>query len=100
QTLVNRRHLDYSGCPVTFYRANYTTIFPSYEDGMKSFLIGLGLGVGLGILFAPMSGEETRNNLSDRANDLANSARETYEQSRDRVQRGVESIRNTTERTM
>ena len=31
---------------------------------MKSFLIGLGLGVGLGILFAPMSGEETRNNLS------------------------------------
>jgi len=67
---------------------------------MKSFLIGLGLGVGLGMLFAPMSGEETRNNLADRANDLASSARETYEQNRDRVQRGMESIRSTAERAM
>jgi len=67
---------------------------------MKSFLVGLGLGIGLGILFAPMSGEETRNNLADRANDLANSARETYEQSRDRVQRGVETIRSTAERAV
>jgi len=67
---------------------------------MKSFLFGLGLGIGLGILFAPMSGEETRNNLSDRANDLANSARETYEQNRQRVQRGVETIRSTAERAM
>ena len=67
---------------------------------MKSFLIGLGLGVGLGILFAPMSGEETRHNLTDRANDLASSARETYEHNRDRVQRGVQSIRGSAERAM
>jgi gas vesicle protein len=67
---------------------------------MKSFLIGLGLGVGLGILFAPMSGEETRNNLADRANDLASSARESYEHNRDRVQRGVQSIRGSAERAM
>lgn len=67
---------------------------------MKNFLIGLGVGVGLGILFAPMSGEETRSNLSDRANDLASSARETYEQNRDRVQRGVQSIRGTAGRAM
>ena len=67
---------------------------------MKSFLIGLGVGVGLGLLFAPMSGEETRVNLADRASDLANSARETYEQNRDRVQRGVENIRSTAERAM
>ena len=67
---------------------------------MKNFLFGLGLGVSLGILFAPMSGEETRNNLSHRANDLASSARETYEQNRGRVQRGVQSIRGTAERAM
>lgn len=67
---------------------------------MKGFLIGLGIGVGLGLLFAPMSGEETRNNLADRASDLKNSARETYEQNRDRVQRGVESIRSSAERAM
>ena len=67
---------------------------------MKSFLVGLGVGVGLGLLFAPMSGEETRTNIADRASDLANSARETYEQNRNRVQRGVETIRSTAERAM
>lgn len=67
---------------------------------MKSFLFGLGLGIGLGVLFAPMSGEETRNNLTDRANDLKNSARETFEQNRDRMQKGVEQIRTTAERAM
>ncbi len=60
---------------------------------MKAFLFGLGLGVGLGILFAPMSGEETRNTLSEKATDLASSARETFEQGRERIQRGVSSIR-------
>jgi len=59
---------------------------------MKSFLVGLGMGIGLGILFAPMSGEETRNTLSERANDLASSARETIEQGRDKIQRGVSTI--------
>jgi gas vesicle protein len=60
---------------------------------MKSFLFGLGLGIGLGVLFAPMSGEETRNTLQERANDLASTARDTYEQGRDKVQRTISSIR-------
>jgi gas vesicle protein len=67
---------------------------------MKSFLIGLGLGIGLGVLFAPMSGEDTRDNLSERANDLANSARESYEQGRSRIQRGVEQVKSTAGRAM
>lgn len=67
---------------------------------MKSFLVGLGVGLGLGLLFAPMSGEETRTNIADRASDLASSARETYEQNRDRVHRGVETIRSTAERAI
>lgn len=61
---------------------------------MKAFLFGLGLGIGLGVLFAPMSGEQTRENLAQKAGDLADSARETFEQSRDRVQRGIGAIRN------
>ncbi len=60
---------------------------------MKAFLFGLGLGIGLGVLFAPMSGEETRNTLQEKATDLASSARETFEQGRERIQRGVSSIR-------
>ena len=67
---------------------------------MKSFLVGLGVGIGLGLLFAPRSGEETRSDIADRANDLADSARETYTQNRERLQRGVETIRSTAERAM
>jgi gas vesicle protein len=67
---------------------------------MKSFLAGLGLGFGLGVLFAPMSGDETRQNISDRANDLASSARQTYTQGRDRVQRGIDAVRGTADRAM
>jgi gas vesicle protein len=61
---------------------------------MKSFLLGLGIGVGLGVLFAPMSGEQTRDNLAQKAGGLADSARETFEQGRDRVQKGIGAIRN------
>ncbi len=60
---------------------------------MKSFLIGLGIGIGLGVLFAPVSGEQTRGKIRDRANDLADSARETLEQGRERVRRGISAIR-------
>ena len=60
---------------------------------MKSFLAGLSLGIGLGILFAPMSGEETRSNLTERANDLADQARETIEQSRERIRSSISAVR-------
>ena len=69
-----------------------------HGGSMKSFLIGLGVGIGLGVLFAPMSGEETRTRLSETANDLADSARDTVEQGRDRMNRGVSAIRSATDR--
>ena len=59
----------------------------------RNFLIGLGIGVGLGMLLAPMSGEETRNNLRERANDLADQAREAVNQGRERVSRGFEQVK-------
>jgi gas vesicle protein len=65
---------------------------------MKSFLAGLGIGIGLGIIFAPMSGEDTRENISQRANDLAGSARDLVDQGRDRVRTTVSSFRGQAER--
>jgi len=60
---------------------------------MRGFLFGLGLGIGLGVLFAPMSGEETRRNLSERASDLADQARQTTDDLKDRVRTGMSAIR-------
>ena len=34
------------------------------------FLMGAGIGVGLGILFAPAAGTETRENVSDKVSDI------------------------------
>ena len=65
---------------------------------MKSFLAGLGIGIGLGILFAPMSGEETRENLTQRANDLADSARDLANQGRDKVRTTVSAMRGQADR--
>jgi gas vesicle protein len=39
------------------------------RDGLANFLLGVGIGVGLGILFAPKSGEETRGLIADKADD-------------------------------
>ena len=35
------------------------------KDGLSSFLLGLGVGVAVGMLFAPKSGEELRNDIAD-----------------------------------
>lgn len=39
------------------------------NDGWANFFLGLGLGVGLGMLFAPKSGEETRELLKSKADE-------------------------------
>ena len=40
------------------------------------FLLGLGTGIGLGILFAPKSGDETRKELKKKCNELLNKVKE------------------------
>jgi gas vesicle protein len=52
------------------------------EGGGGSFVIGLltgtVLGAGLGMLFAPKTGSELRNQLSEQAGNLAHTASEGY----------------------
>ncbi|HET7440636.1 MAG TPA: YtxH domain-containing protein [Terriglobales bacterium] len=64
---------------------------------MKNFLAGFGLGWALGILLAPMSGKEIRDDISDRASDLADAARKRYDQVRDVAGKAAQSIRGEAE---
>jgi gas vesicle protein len=45
---------------------------------LVSFAAGLGLGVGVGILFAPASGEETRNSMREKVQDIGDRVRERF----------------------
>jgi gas vesicle protein len=64
------------------------------EDGGGSFLMGLlagtVLGAGLGMLFAPKTGTELRNQLSDQAGKLRATANDTYQQASERVSQMVD----------
>jgi gas vesicle protein len=66
------------------------------DNGSKVsyFLVGLGIGSLLGILFAPKSGEETRDYLLDRADDgreyAQRKARELRERAEDLLDRSKE----------
>jgi gas vesicle protein len=86
--------------------------FENEGGGGGSFVMGLltgtVLGAGLGMLFAPKVGSDLRNQLSEQAGNLANSAsegyrratetagdiadrgREVYDKARDAVSRGVD----------
>ena len=44
-----------------------------------ALLIGVGVGVGVGMLLAPASGEETRQNLSDKVDDFRGKVRERFD---------------------
>jgi gas vesicle protein len=60
------------------------------------FLAGLGLGAVVGVLYAPKSGRETREDIRQRAEDgrdyILNRARQTREQAQQWVEKGREIL--------
>jgi gas vesicle protein len=52
---------------------------------MLKFVIGLGCGIGLGLLIAPASGEETREQLLELASRSGDVARQTVQQVREDI---------------
>jgi gas vesicle protein len=73
-----------------------------WNHPVSALCIGLGVGAVLGILFAPKSGEETREDIADtvqggadevraRATKVARSARRFADQTRERVEDAVEA---------
>ncbi|MBI4458484.1 MAG: YtxH domain-containing protein [Acidobacteria bacterium] len=60
------------------------------------FLVGLGFGALLGVLFAPQSGEETRKLITDRAEEgreyLLRKSHQVQEQTAEYIDRGKEAV--------
>jgi gas vesicle protein len=63
------------------------------KSGFGYFLLGLGIGVAAGILWAPRSGEETRQYLADRAGEGADYVRNQAEQGKEYVRQQTENIK-------
>jgi len=64
--------------------------------GLSSFLIGLGAGVAIGMLFAPKSGQETRELLKNKAGEGADFVKqrsaEVKQQATEWVDKGKEAL--------
>ena len=65
-----------------------------YCHWLKGFLIGGLAGVVVGVLFAPKSGKETRNELGEKATNLAERMKEEYEVALEKGKVGYESLLN------
>ncbi len=76
------------------------------SSGISPFLIGLAVGAGLALLFAPASGAETRRKLvrgarrmrgaaAGAAEDVSDKVGETFEAARQRVSEHIDSARDT-----
>jgi gas vesicle protein len=73
------------------------------DSGLSYFFLGLGVGVAVGILFAPQSGEETRQMIKDRAeegvdyvrrrsSEMQDKASGMYEKGRQEFQRRKDTL--------
>ena len=73
------------------------------DNKLSYFFLGLGLGVAVGVLFAPKSGAETRDYLRNkaeegtdfvkrRAEDLRDSATDAIDRSKDSIRRHKENL--------
>ena len=64
------------------------------KNGWGKFVVGAGIGAGLGILFAPKSGSETRRELKEKADELIAKAKEIkMEDVTEMVQEKIEELK-------
>ena len=64
------------------------------KSGIEKFVAGAALGVGLGVLFAPKSGEETRKDLKKKLDELVEQAKNVdIEEVKKDIMRRVEDIK-------
>lgn len=65
------------------------------KKGLGKFVLGTALGVGLGVLFAPESGEKTRKNLMKKMNELLDKLKEVdANEVKDEIEKKVVEIKD------
>ena len=78
------------------------------EPGIGTFVIGLAIGAGLALLFAPRTGEETRRDLQRRARKMGDQAQDfvsevtgsvsqTLHAAKEKVESSIDTTRNAVE---
>lgn len=83
-------------------------VIEKHSSGVGSLLLGVVIGAGVALLFAPRSGEETRSEIRRRARTARDAARnvaegvtdsvaDTFESARSRVEQQIESARSAIE---
>ena len=66
----------------------------SKKSGLGKFLAGAAIGVGLGILFAPKSGAETRKELKEKIDELIVKVKEIdVKEVRDSISKKIENLK-------
>ena len=68
------------------------------DNKLSYFFLGLGLGVAVGVLFAPKSGTETRELLKSRANEGADFVKRRTTELRDQAAEAVDRSKETLRR--
>jgi len=78
------------------------------SPGVGSFIVGLAVGAGLALLFAPRSGAETRRDIQRKAREVGDQAQDlvseltesvgnTFQSARDKVEDRIDSARSAVE---
>lgn len=65
------------------------------ENRISYFFLGLGLGVAVGVLFAPKSGEETRGMIRNKANEGADYMKRRGSELRDQASDAIDRSKQT-----
>lgn len=79
------------------HEESHPVVIVERSSGLGSFLWGALVGAGLGLLFAPRSGEETRQVLRSQGRRLRARAEETAEDLQSRVENGYERAKERVE---
>src|ERR1035438_6949549 len=72
------------------------------EKTMNNFLLGLGIGIAVGVLFAPKAGDKTRKQLSDKASEgtdyLYKQGQQVRDTAADLVEKGKNALQDQKDR--